>query len=86
MFSGCAFSGETESGKKYISIVFDEVVYAIFPFLEKIRFTLWYVPKSERKSDKSPAWRLAISKKEESNRQKNEEPAKNPITDEEVPF
>lgn len=59
---GSGFSGTTEKEKKqYISIAFDKTILSLFPFLKNIKLTLWYVPKEERNSDKSPAWRLSLT-------------------------
>lgn len=82
---GSGFSGTTEKEKKqYISISFDKGLLALFPFLKNVKLTLWYVPKDERKSDKSPAWRLSMDepyKPQETSQSSGDMP-----TDEEIPF
>lgn len=58
---GSGFSGQTEKEKKqYISLSLDKGLLALCPILRDVKLTLWYVPKDERKSEKSPAWRLSL--------------------------
>lgn len=58
---GSGFSGQTEKEKKqYISLTFDKGLLALCPFLKNVKLTLWYVPQDERKSEKSPGWRLSM--------------------------
>lgn len=85
---GSGFGGETEKGKKYINIALDKALLELVPALKNVSLTLWFVPKDERKSEKSPNWTLSArepfvkddSKKEETSSQSES------VDDEEIPF
>lgn len=58
---GNGFMGETkEGGKQYINLAFDKGLLAAVPQLNNFRITLWFVPKSERKKENSPQWRISL--------------------------
>lgn len=81
---GSGFNGQTEKEKKqYINIAFDKTILALFPILKDVRLTLWYVPKDERRSEKSPAWQLNMTEPYKPSEEKASEDA---VTDEEILF
>lgn len=81
---GSGFSGQTEKEKKqYISLSFDKGLLALCPILNNVKLTLWYVPKDERRSEKSPAWRLSL---DEPYRPQEQTQSSEEIADEEIPF
>ena len=84
---GSGFSGQTEREKKqYISISFDKGVLALCPILKNIKLTLWYVPKEERKSEKSPSWRLSLDEAYKPQEKTSAAESSDIITDEEIPY
>lgn len=81
---GSGFSGQTEKEKKqYISIAFDKAILSLFPILKDVKLTLWYVPKDERRSEKSPAWQLSMT---EPYKPSEEKASEDTVTDEEIPY
>lgn len=84
---GSGFSGQTEKEKKqYISLSFDKGALALIPALKNVKLTLWYVPKDERKSEKSPAWRLSLDEAYKPQEQTSVTESSDVITDEEIPY
>lgn len=85
---GSGFSGMTEKEKKqYISIALDKGIVALFPILKNVKLTLWYVPKEERKSEKSPSWRLSLDQIfRPQNAQTEASTTEVATSDEEIPF
>ena len=84
---GSGFGGKTENGKDYINIALDKALCEMFPVLKNLSLTLWFTPKGERKSEKSPAWSLVARepfKKDDT--QKAETTAEETVADEEIPF
>ena len=65
MIIGSAWTNEArnEGEKLSISIKLDEVILEAFPALKTSNLKLKYVSKEERKSEKSPAWVLHLTKK-----------------------
>lgn len=58
-------SGWTTKEKDGISFVLDEAITEVFPQMKEIRFVAKLIPKEQRKTDKSPNWRLLAFKAEE---------------------
>ncbi|DAB11505.1 TPA: hypothetical protein CPT95_00025 [Candidatus Gastranaerophilales bacterium HUM_15] len=79
---GSGFSGQTEKEKKqYIGVAFDKGFLALFPMLKDVKISLWYVSKDERKSEKSPQWRVSLDEKFIPDKSDKQETA-----EEEIPF
>lgn len=83
---GSGFGGKTDNGKDYISIALDKSILALFPFLKSVKFTLWFVPADERKSDKSPNWTLSMREPMEKKETAQNAGQEQLVNDEEIPF
>lgn len=81
---GNGFSGKTEEGKQYITLALDESILALFPLLSMVTIKLWYVPQDERRSEKSPGWRLVLAIKK--NREEKPASDTNTVSEEDIPF
>lgn len=82
---GAGFQGQTEKEKRqFISIALDKAIIAMYPQLKDVRFTLWFVPKDERKSEKSPQFTLVMTEAFKFDDKKPKE--ENLIKDEDIPF
>ena len=66
---GSAWTKTSEEKKKtYLSVALDDVVLELFPQLKECSISLSYISPEDRKSDKSPAWYINLSKKSSENK------------------
>lgn len=68
-----------------ISIKVDETITELIPVIKGLRFVLKPIPKEQRQTEKSPAWRLIMFKPEEA-ANKTQQNTQSSVEDEEIPF
>lgn len=63
---GSGWTSEDDNGAlKAISLMLDETVCELYPQLKGIKFALKPIPKEQRKTEKSPGWRVVAFVPEE---------------------
>lgn len=67
---GAAWWKFTENGKQYLSVSIDSELLP-FAIREGKSLTLWEIPENERKSDKSPHYRLLLGDAQKKNNGNN---------------
>lgn len=79
----------SKNNKRYQAIVLDKTLLKLYPQLQGVNFVAFYVPETERKSDKAPDYTLYIDEvtPKPQNDQSNENIVQyEDMTDEEIPF
>lgn len=60
---GNAWAKVSEKGTKFLSVALDEVILELCPQLKDLSITAFYIKEEDRKSDKSPTYKLVANKK-----------------------
>ena len=81
MNTGNAWTNRNEDGTvSGISISVDEAALCLIPQLKGLKLMLKFIPKEQRKTEKSPDWNFIMYKPQKQTQ------SQEPVSDEEIPF